>query len=115
MRRAWGVIRKYGWLLLVAVGATAAAVLLPRWNPWDTVKLEMRVIDAEERARLAEVLGGKDAAIALVEAEHRATIKALDAKQRRRVDELRNDPLRLARALARLAGQQPATGSNPKG
>lgn len=102
--RVWRAFTKWGWILLVAVGALLAWVFLRR-NPLEVVVAELKTVDAGEKARLLAAELGHAKAVAEIEREHAGTIAKLDDKGRARAEELRGDPVALARALSRLSGK----------
>jgi len=101
----WLVDRWY--LVVLAVGLVFVAIWSRRVSPADVaarVRLELDSIGAKAEARRAQELLGAERAREQVEATYRSEIIALDVEQKRKADELRNDPVALAQFLVRAGG-----------
>lgn len=99
----WTKIWRWALVALVAVGTILTVVLLlgRKKDPLGAVKREIESINAEEAAGIAEAEHGKKKALELVEAEYQDALQEMERESAERVAKLREDPKKLARALAR--------------
>lgn len=107
MKKTWKWIRRWGWFLLVSLGAiagAAAALLLRQPPPTEKLEKEFRAIEAAKKTAELEVEKGHELAVAKLEMEHADTIDELDEKQRAKAEKLKKDPEALARWLVKLGG-----------
>jgi len=98
-------IADYWYIPLLTIGALAVLIL---WiihrrgdPPVDLLNVELQAIKAGRDAREAKVELGAERAVAKVEADHKDAVGKLDADQRAQAEELRDDPVALARFLVR--------------
>lgn len=91
------------WIVPAAVVVGAILALFYRRNPIGQIVREFRSIEDSAAARKLAIEHGNATARAKVEAEHHATIATFNENQKIKAETLRDDPVRLARWLARLS------------
>lgn len=110
VKRAWSWLREHWYVPLFVVGVLLGFVVSSKTRrkgpPPEQVKAELEVIKAGARAKALEVELGAEKAAAAVEEAYRAETERMDAQEREKAQELRQDPRALARYLAR-AGRKP--------
>jgi vacuolar-type H+-ATPase subunit H len=106
---AW--LRTYGWIVLFVLGAVAALVLTggkARWPVAKEIDATKKAAEAEAKAAKLEAQIGHAEAVKKIEEDYRATIDTLEERQKKEAVELRKNPRKLSRFLARAASSKPS-------
>lgn len=109
IRSAWRWLREY-WYVPVFALVTVLGWLLRGFvssNPITRVKDELEVIKAGERAHVAAIDRGTEAANALADLEYKNAIEKLEGEQMAKAEALRTDPRARVRYLRRIIGTLP--------
>lgn len=86
-----------GLIVLIVLAATAGKVKIPL----PSLDKEFKVIDAEAEVKQVQAMAGRDAALDKVNREYDRELKALDESEQREHARLKDDPVKLAKLLAR--------------
>ena len=98
-------IGRYWYIPILAFVGIVGFVIGSKRNSVDAVGLELRAIDAGERARIDEIDRGTAAANAKADQDYSEQISKLDLRQGEKVNRLRRNPARRVRFLERLSGE----------
>lgn len=101
--KCWQTFKRWLWIAGAALAVVLAFFVGKNRLMRERLRLGLRTINAEKKAAKAEALLGKEAAVALVKADYEREIKELDDEQKREMEELANDPVRLASYIVRVA------------
>ncbi len=98
------------WVVFIAIGAVLAIVLSRVLgggsdgpDPMDSVRDEMRVVNATRDARQARIDLGEERALQQVEEKYADKKEQLDEKEQAKIKKYENDPVALARAMERAS------------
>ena len=109
-------VARYSWLVVIGLGAVLAAILLPRWNPLDRVRAEIKALDEEERAKKLEAELDYNRAIVRIDRDHQLALDGIAEEKRAELEKLRSSPSSVRRRLMELArGGRRAPGSGDPG
>ncbi len=96
--------KRWAFLIVFAVGAILAGLFLGRKaRPIQSISDELRSIKAEAEAEKTAARDGHEEAVRKIEARYADTIEDLSDRQKVQAVELRANPPKLARMLARQA------------
>lgn len=104
LKIVWSWLTKYGALVALVVGG-AIGFLLRR--PKLDVKAEVAGVRAQHDAEVVMIREGREAAIVHVEETHGAQVEALNQAEKAQAVELADDPVALAKLLARAGARTP--------
>lgn len=91
------------WTLVAGVVFGLVAALVLRRNPMKQVKKEFEAIEAARVIKQDVLDKGATIARKRIEEDHKETIRKFDDEQKSRLEELRRDPVALARWLTRVS------------
>lgn len=102
----WNWVRTYVWVPLLFVIAFLAWMLGGRTTPLEQTAAELKAIRAGARVENIEARVSHEAARKHVQFAYEDEIKALNARQKARAEEMSNDPAKLARFLVRIGSRK---------
>jgi len=109
MKNAWIWLKEHARLVGVIVVAILGAILGGAFvkqlrRPDQTVKRELKAIDAGNKAAQDAIANGVELAVSKLKEQHATTIAALDESQKAAMDKRRQDPRAMAAYLTKMSG-----------
>ena len=101
---AW--LNRWGWFVLVSIGAVVGWVVFRRRPPATLVREELEAIREETHVARVAAERGRTEALAEVERRYAAEKSSLDAQERKEAEGLTEDPVALARYLVRVGARR---------
>jgi hypothetical protein len=94
-------LKRWGWVIAFIAVAVLIYVLTAGQKKLN-IGAEVKAAKAEAKAEKLLAKMDRDAAVKVIEEEHRETIEKLDERQKKEAEVLRKDPRELSRWLARV-------------
>lgn len=107
--RALTWIWDHKWIVFLVIGAVLAIVISRVLgggdgpDPMDSVRDELRVVDATREARQARIDLGEERALQQVKEKYADRQEQLDEEEKAKIKKYENDPVALARAMERAS------------